>query len=366
MFSTLVRSFLSAAALSAVLLTGLPSAADDVAAIDPQARVGSAGWRVDGVSGDAAVRRGSLPAVQLAVGQVISIGSEVQTGPGAVVFLSRNGDRLVIQPNSRMRIAEPEPGGVFDHFMQSLGSVFYDVEPRRNRSFGVSAPYVAAVVKGTKFLVTVETEKNSVRVDEGRVLVTSEDGASSVLVDAGQLATVEPAWAAGIRVTDSGIPVEAPDDAASTHAPSDGGSSGSANAVDAAADTAAGTVKSATSALGNAVTQTGNAVGSAVGKVSDGVGKAVGGASKAVGGAVAGAGSAVGGAVGGPVGGAVGGATGAVGGAVAGVGGAVGGVVGGVGGAVGGVVGGVGGAVGGVVGGLGGGLGGLLGGRDRK
>jgi hypothetical protein len=354
MFSTVVRLFLGAAALSAVLLTGLPSAADDVAAIDPQARVGSAGWRVDGVSGDAAVRRGSLPAAQLAVGQVISIGSEVQTGPGAIVFLSRNGDRLVIQPNSRMRIAEPEPGGVFDHFMQSLGNVFYDVEPRRNRSFGVSAPYVAAVVKGTKFLVTVEAEKNSVRVDEGRVLVTSEDGASSVLVDAGHLATVEPAWA-GIRVTDSGVPVEAPDDAASTHAPSDGGSSGGANAVDAAANSAAGTVKSATSALGNAVTQTGNAVGSAVGEVSDGVGKAVGGASKAVGGAVAGVGGAVGGAVGGPVGGAVGGATGAVGGVVAGVGGAVGGVVGGVGG-----------AVGGVVGGLGGGLGGLVGGRDRN
>lgn len=355
MFSNLVRSLLGAAALGAVLLTGLPSAADDVAAIDPQARVGSAGWRVDGVSGEAVVRRGNVPAAQLAVGQVLSIGSEVQTGPGAVVFLSRNGDRLVIQPSSQMRIAEPEPGGVLDHFMQSLGSVFYDVEPRRNRSFGVSAPYVAAVVKGTKFLVAVEAEKNSVRVDEGRVLVTSEDGASSVLVDAGQLATVQPAWAAGVRVTDSGIPVEAPDDAGSTNAPSEGGVSGGANAVDAAADTVAGTVKSATSAVGNAVTQTGKAVGNAVGEVSDGVGKAVGGTSKAVGGAVADAGSAVGGAVGGPVGG-----------AVAGVGGAVGGAVGGVGGAVGGVVGGVGGAVGGVVGGLGGGLGGLLGGRDRR
>jgi hypothetical protein len=352
MLNSLVRSILCVAALSAILLTGLPSAADDVAAIDPQARVGAAGWRVDGVSGEAVVRRGSVPGAQLAVGQVLSIGSEVRTGPGAVVFLSRSGDRLVIQPNSQMRIAEPEAGGVFDHFMQSLGSVFYDVEPRRNRSFGVSAPYVAAVVKGTKFLVTVETKKNSVRVDEGRVLVTSEDGASSVLVDAGQLATVEPAWAAGVRVTDSGVPVEAPDEAASTNSPSDGGASGGANAVDAAVDSAADTVQSATTNLGNAVTQTGKTVGSAVGKVSGGVGNAVAGASQAAGGAVAGVGGAVGGAVGGPVGGAVSEATGAVGGTVGAVGGAVGGVVGGVGG-----------AVGGVVGGLGGGLGGVLGGR---
>lgn len=346
MFAALVRSFLGPAALSAVVLMALPALADDVAAIDPQARVGSAGWRVDGVTGEATVSRGNVPAAKLAVGHVVSIGSEVHTGPGAVVFLSRNGDRLVIQPNSQMRIAEPEPGGIIDRFMQSLGSVFYDVEPRRNRSFGVSAPYVAAVVKGTKFMVTVDANKNSVRVDEGLVLVTSVDGVSSVLVDAGHLATVEPTWAPGVRVTDSGIPVEAPDDTASTHAPAEGGASSGAGAADAAnavTDSVANTVASTTGALGNTVTKTGSAVGGAIGKVSDSAGKAVGAT-----------GDAVGDAVGGPVGGAVSGATGAVGGAVSGLGGAVGGVVGGLGG-----------AVGGAVGGLGGAVGGLLGGRDR-
>jgi FecR protein len=351
MFTSFFRSILGAAIVSAAVLTALPASADDVAAIDPQARIGAAGWRVDGVTGEAMVRRGSVPAARLAVGQVVSIGSEVQTGPGTVVFLSRNGDRLVIQPNSQMRIAEPEPGGLIDHFMQSLGSVFYDVEPRRNRSFGVSAPYVAAVVKGTKFLVTVEPTRNSVRVDEGRVLVTSEDGASSALVDAGQVATVEATTASSVTVTDSGIRMEIPVDAVDIDAPVEGGASGGTDAVDSAADSAANAVEASTSAVGNAVAQTGNAVGGAIGKVSDGVGDAVGGASKAVGGAVADAGDAVGDAVGGAVGGTVSGATGAVGGAVSGVGGAVGGVVGGVGGAVGGVVGGLGGAVGGLLGG---------------
>jgi hypothetical protein len=349
MFTSFVRSILGAAIVSAAMLTTLPAAADDVAAIDPQARIGPAGWRVDGVTGEAVVRRGTVPAARLAVGQVVSIGSEVQTGPGTVVFLSRNGDRLVIQPNSQMRLAEPEPGGLIDHFMQSLGSVFYDVEPRRNRSFGVSAPYVAAVVKGTKFLVTVEPKSNSVRVDEGRVLVTSEDGVSSVLVDAGQVAIVEATAVSSVTVTDSGIRMEIPVDAVDIDAPVEGGASDGADAVDSAADSAANAVESSTSAVGNAVTQTGNAVGDAVGKVSGAAGSAVAGASNAVGGAVAGAGDAVGDAIGGPVGDTVSGATGAVGGAVSGVGGAVGGVVGGVGG-----------AVGGVVGGLGGGLGGLF------
>ncbi len=368
MITSLVRSILSAAIVSAAVFATLPASADDLAAIDPQARVGSAGWRVDGVAGEATVRRGTMPVARLAVGQVVSIGSEVQTGPGTVVFLSRDGDRLVIQPNSQMRIAEPEPGGLIDSFMQSLGSVFYDVEPRRNRSFGVSAPYVAAVVKGTKFLVTVEPKRNSVRVDEGRVLVTSENGVSSVLVDAGHMAVVEATPTSAVIVTDSGVPVQPRDDAAELHAPAEGGGAvgggiGAGSAVGATA-----------SNLGNAVTQTGSALGGAIGRVSSAVGGTVGGVSNAVGGAVGSvggalggavgsAGGAVGGALGGAAGGAVSGAAGAAGGAVSGAAGAVGGAVSGVGTAAGGAVSGVGGAVGGVVGGLGGAVGGLLGGK---
>ena len=328
MFTSFVRSIVGAAILSAAVLAALPASADDLAAIDPQARLGPAGWRVDGVTGEATVHRGSVPAARLAIGQIVSIGSEVQTGPGTVVFLSRNGDRLVIQPNSQMRIAEPEPGGLIDHFMQSLGSVFYDVEPRRNRSFGVSAPYVAAVVKGTKFLVTVGPGENSVRVDQGRVLVTSQERGSSVLVDAGKVAAVAATSRSSVTVTESGVPVEAPEDAAAEQTPGD--------AVETAAESVADTVKTSTSALGKAAMETGNAVG----KVSDGVADAVGGAGDAVGGAVGGVGDAVGDAVGGPVGDAASTASGAVGGVVKGATDSVGAAVSGVGGAVGGLLGG--------------------------
>ncbi|MGE0118572.1 MAG: FecR domain-containing protein [Dongiaceae bacterium] len=363
MFSSLMRSIVGAALLGVVLSAAIPAAADELAAIDPQARVGTAGWRVDGVSGEATLRRGTAPAARLAVGQVVSIGSEIRTGAGAVVFLSRNGDRLIIQPGSQVRIAEPEPGGLLDRFMQSLGSVFYDVEPRKNRSFGVTAPYVAAVVKGTRFLVTVEPQMNSVRVDEGRVLVTSEDGAASVLVDGGQIAIVEPTYH-GIRVDESGIPLT--DTAGLMQSPAGGAGIGGEGAT--------GAVGSAVAGVGNAVTQTSSAVGSAIGKVSGGLGETVGGVSGAlgdavggvggaVGNAVGGLGGAVGNAVGGAAGSAVGGAAGAVGGAVGGLSDGVGDAVGGLGGAVGSTVGGLGGAVGGVVGGLGGAVGGLLGGK---
>src|SRR5882672_3494786 len=196
-----LRTILGAALLGVGLLAIAPARADELAAIDPNARTGAAGWRVDGITGEASAHLGAAPGAPLAVGQVLSVGSEVATGAGAVVFLSHNGDRLIIQPNSRLRIDEPGTAGLLDHFMQSLGSVFYDVEPRKSHSFGVTAPYVAAVIKGTRFLVTVEPDKNSVRVDRGLVLVESTDGVSSVLVGAGTIAIAEPALARGVTLS---------------------------------------------------------------------------------------------------------------------------------------------------------------------
>jgi hypothetical protein len=335
MSPSFIRTIVGAALLSVGLLAVLPARADDLAAIDPQARTGAAGWRVDGITGEASAHLGAAPGVPLAVGQVLSFGSDVATGAGAVVFLSRNGDRLIIQPNSHLRIDAPGTAGLLDHFMQSLGSVFYDVEPRKNRSFGITAPYVAAIIKGTRFLVTVEPGRNSVRVDRGRVLVESTDGVSSVLVDAGTVATAVPALARGVRLSASGIPNTAPTD--TTEAP---------GAVETpASNGTAATGASAVNDVTGAVSGTVDGVAGAVGGVADGVGKTVGGAADAVGDAV-------------------GAAADATSNAVASAGAGVSDIVGGTTDTVGGVVGGVTNTVGGVVGGVGGGLGGLLGGKN--
>jgi len=338
-----IRTILGAALLGIGLLGALPARADELAAIDPNARTGAAGWRVDGITGQASAHRGAGAATPLAVGQVLSAGSEVKTGVGAVVFLSHNGDRLVIQPNSRLRIDDPGTAGLLDHFMQSLGSVFYDVEPRKNRSFGVSAPYVAAVVKGTRFLVTVAPDKNSVRVDRGRVLVESTDGASSVLVDAGTIATAEPALARGVSLSASGIPADAPTQA--TDIPAKVETLASAEQGD-----------STTAAASSTVDKVTDAVSGTVGAVTDTAGGVVGGVSNAVGGVASGTANAVGAAAD-AVGDAVGTTTDAVGDTVSSATTATGSLVGGVVNTVGGVVGGVTNAVGGT-------LGGLLGGKN--
>lgn len=341
---SLIRTIVGAVLLSVGLLAVLPARADELAAIDPKARTGAAGWRVDGITGQASAHRGAGEATPLAVGQVLSTGSEVETGVGAVVFLSHNGDRLIVQPNSRLRIDDPGTEGLLDHFMQSLGSVFYDVEPRKNRSFGVTAPYVAAIVKGTRFLVTVAPDKNSVRVDRGRVLVESTDGVSSVLVDAGMVATAVPRLAPGVSLSASGIPDTDPTQATIAPGSSEslgsteiGGSGGAAGAVtnavsgtvEAVVDTASGVVSGVSktvggvtggvsSAVGRTADAVGNAVGSATGAVGDAVGSVADSAGTAVGGVTSTAGDVVGGVVS-TAGNVVGGVTNAVGGAVGGL-----------------------------------------------
>jgi hypothetical protein len=300
---SLLRTMFGAALLAALFVTTVPAAAEDLAAIDPNADVTAVpGWRVSGLSGDVSARLGSAPFERLSIGDLVPVGSDIRTAHGAVVFLSRRGDRIVIQPDTELHIAEPQAGGLLTQFFQSFGNVFYDVEPRSSRSFGVKSPYMAAVVKGTRFLVTVDRDLNSVRVDEGRVLVASNDG-ESVLVGAGNVATVKRSGEGGVQMTDSAIvmpPVIAPKPVGITTneaAPASGAESQAAGA--AGGSSAGGTVGGATKAAGGVVGGAVDAVGGVVGGAVDAVGGVVGGVTNTAGNLVGGVGKAVGGLLGG-------------------------------------------------------------------
>jgi hypothetical protein len=325
MFVPVLRAVFGAALLAALFISG-PAAAQDIAAIDPNADVTTPlGWRVSGLTGEASARLGASPFEPLAIGDIVAVGSEIQTERGSVVFLSRRGDRVIIQPSSHLRIAEPKAGGLLTQFFQSFGNVFYDVEPRSSRSFGVQGPYMAAVVKGTRFLVTIKRDANSVRVDEGRVLVESADGTFSAMVGPGIVATVERGGDGHVQLSGSTIPVlpsVLPVLAKPTLAPEQG-----VPGVEAAAETTSGTTGSTGSAVGGVA----GAAGGVVGGVAEAAGGLVGGVAEAAGGVVGGVAEAAGGVVGGvadAAGGVVGGVAGAAGGLVSGAGKAVGGLLG--------------------------------------
>ena len=309
-------------------------------------------WRVLTLAGHAQARLDDAPFHALALGDTLPPGTEIVTDAGSKMTIAHGKDRLMVAPATRLQIARRTPGSVWDRLLQSFGSVIYDVEPRKDRTFGVDSPYLAAVVKGTRFEVTVHKDLASVHVERGKVEVASSDGVAKILLQAGQTAGASPSSFRGLQVSSAGapagtealngVPIEGmPSESAGT-SPT-GAVTGTVDAVGGVAD---GTVASVTGAVNGTVSAVNGAENGTVGAVG-GVANA---ATGAVNGAVGAATGAVNGAVGG-VTGAVGATTGAVGATTGAVSDAVGAATGTVGGTVG-VVGGVTGAVGGVVGGL--------------
>jgi hypothetical protein len=361
-----------------------PSVHPQVAAV-PAAKL--APWRVIELKGEARSRVPGTAFQSLSVGDEVPIGNEVVTGRNSELVLERAKDHMTLSSATWVRLAPPQPGGLLDRFIQSIGTILYDVEPRQDRSFGVEAPYVAAVVKGTRFIVTAGVRQSSVRVERGKVLVTAADGKGSALVEAGGTAVANPRQAPGLILSSLETPVQgiptgildntvAGTDVAESSASSDsaGGTisgpdatgaatGGGLNSANGAASTAGGVASGATGSLGGAVSSTGSAVGGTVGALggavagtADKVGDVADSVADALGGTVGAVGSAVGTAVGGPVGGTVSSATDTVGGVVAGTGDVVDSTTD----TVGKVVGDTTKTVGGLVGGLAGGLGGAL------
>ena len=111
---------------------------------------------------------------------------------------------------------------------------------------------VAAVVKGTRFLVTVKRDSNSVRVDEGRVLVQSAESGTSVMVGAGAVATVESSGNGSIRLSNSTVTVPPPAIKplqGLTTEPAATAESGADGATDSVGNTAGGAVAGSTGGM---------------------------------------------------------------------------------------------------------------------
>ncbi|MBT3929943.1 MAG: FecR domain-containing protein, partial [Rhodospirillaceae bacterium] len=102
-----------------------------------------------------------------------------------------------------------------------LGKAFFDVDKRPGQDFEVQTPYLAAIVKGTSFSVSVTDQRSRVNVAEGRVGVTALGIGQSVVVGPGQSARVTTQPGSGVSTetlspgefesqtpTDGGAPAE--------------------------------------------------------------------------------------------------------------------------------------------------------------
>jgi hypothetical protein len=176
------KSFAFAAAIfgAAVFAGGLSSAAaqDNV-------------WRVTKASGDISIEAAGAQPVALTPTASINPGDTIRTGANGRVLLQRGAETMMISPNSVVGVPKPKAGSaVTTTILQQSGTILLNVEKKNVQHFEVATPYLAAVVKGTEFRVTVGEKNSRVEVLRGQVQVTDYKSGQRALVNREQVAAV--------------------------------------------------------------------------------------------------------------------------------------------------------------------------------
>ena len=131
-----------------------------------------------------------IPAVP---GATLAEDTPIKTGADGALVLGHGNDRVTVSANSAFSIPRDADPATSPSILQTLGTLLFKVEHTPGRRFEIQAPYLAAVVKGTVFTVTVSETGNSVHVAEGAVEVTAAVSRDVALIHPGQTALVSSA-----------------------------------------------------------------------------------------------------------------------------------------------------------------------------
>lgn len=156
----------------------------------PSVADGGGIWTVVSVDGKVDVRRVSSDWTPAREGEVLPMGTKVKSGDDGRITLTRNGDRIAISPRSELEVPGLEDGAAPKGVVQTLGTAVFKIMTRPDKPFTVKTPYMAAVIKGTTFTVTVNDQGAALHVTKGAVEVESLMNGQVVLVHPGQTATV--------------------------------------------------------------------------------------------------------------------------------------------------------------------------------
>ena len=153
------------------------------------AYAGTPGWSVSESSGKVSIISTGVAKVAVRGGSVAT-GDFVTTGANGRAVLVRGEEYLVVAPNSRIRVADPAQSGGMTQIIEHFGNVIYKIKKMTMPHFAVDTPFLAAVVKGTTFSVTVTEKGAAVQVVEGRVEVATRDGGAAFMVLPGDIGSV--------------------------------------------------------------------------------------------------------------------------------------------------------------------------------
>ena len=155
-------------------------------------------WRLVSSVGDVAVSSNGLIRVAINPSAELAEGTVVTTGVGGRVVLRRGDEQIVLSPQSRVTLTGENDAGT--HITQDMGSVLFNIGKRKKPHFEVDTPFLAAIVKGTAFTVSVNDESSAVHVREGAVEVATPWRNAVTLVKPGSTVRVRSALSTQIEV----------------------------------------------------------------------------------------------------------------------------------------------------------------------
>lgn len=161
-------------------------------------------WRVSKASGEAWIGNGGVRLVSVTQTPVLRPGDTVRTGRNGRVLLVRGAESILVSPNSSISLPETGRAGMTT-VIQQAGSILLDVEKRNVQHFEVETPYLAAVVKGTQFRVSLVAGRAKVDVVRGQVQVSDFRSGQFALVMPGQSAQAQAGGAIGLRLSGQGV-----------------------------------------------------------------------------------------------------------------------------------------------------------------
>ncbi|HWT31173.1 MAG TPA: FecR domain-containing protein, partial [Propylenella sp.] len=161
-------------------------------------------WIVARVTGTAWLLRDGAAPVQVAAGMPVPLGATVATTPQGRAMLIHGRDTMMVGPSTKIAIPYKPDRGMKATVIQQVGEIDLAIEKRRRPHFSVQTPFLAAVVKGTEFTVSVSSVAAEVGVKRGLVSIADFATGQRADLGPGQQAAVSPGQKLGLQVAGLG------------------------------------------------------------------------------------------------------------------------------------------------------------------
>ena len=138
-------------------------------------------WSISEATGSVTVLHTGIAKIATR-GSMIAPGDVVRTGVGGRAVLVHGQEYMMVAPGSQVRLPADAEKGAVTKLVEEAGNVVFMIKKMATPHFEVKTPYLAAVVKGTTFSVSVGDTGATVHVLEGAVDVATIDGGAHQMV----------------------------------------------------------------------------------------------------------------------------------------------------------------------------------------